>query len=592
MMVLNRYKDALPADTIRYIKDIISSLGVVPDVRITERVKGIYSATITDKINGWTTSGKGTTEEYCLASGYGEMIEHLCSYFAYDPSRLSKEAKDHLGFLRYPDEKTIRISEIPEQFPEVFADMKAAYCQSGREPENKRCVITVWETFLGSKTTNITPYYSVKEDRVVYLPEAIIGSLCGSNGGGAGNTPAEAIGHGLDEICERYAKQQIYTKRLTPPTISAEYIEDNYRFLHTIIQEVQEKYGYKVIVKDASLDKNLPVVAVLIIDQLNHKYLVNFGSHPSFAVALERCFTELFQVFDPENTGMKRKDLARWKSHTDKEFDSIRNWVSLLRDDTGIIPHTFFAGQDSWDFKPWTVDKDYNNVRGVRKQLINLQKLTDSNIYIRDFSFLGFPVYRVYIPGISTTCLSLDEQQLAAFVHGNKMISRIQSNDAFVLTKDEIQELLENVFHPDSFISSLIFRNLSNAMLNALTAALYLDLGEQEKAYGLLRQQDDRFCDCVIQDLELKQQGLSQKDRNALLELFYGPKELDFALCWRERNVFTALIMNFLGRKTINLNGNSSRDLNQTDKLHKAVKETMLKNIPNQSAIKETISSI
>ena len=131
-------------------------------------------------------------------------------------------------------------------------------------------------------------------------------SLCGSNGGGAGNTPAEAIGHGLDEICERYAKQQIYTKRLTPPTISAEYIEDNYRFLHTIIQEVQEKYGYKVIVKDASLDKNLPVVAVLIIDQLNHKYLVNFGSHPSFAVALERCFTELFQVFDPENTGITR----------------------------------------------------------------------------------------------------------------------------------------------------------------------------------------------------------------------------------------------------------------------------------------------
>ena len=100
----------------------------------------------------------------------------------------------------------------------------------------------------------------------------------------------------------------------------------------------------------------------------------------------------------------------------------------------------------------------------------------------------------------------------AAFVHGNKMISRIQSNDAFVLTKDEIQGAVgENEFHPDSFISSLIFRNLSNAMLNALTAALYLDLGEQEKAYGLLRQQDDRFCDCVIQDLELKQQGFVAK---------------------------------------------------------------------------------
>lgn len=585
-MDFNRYKDALPSDTINHIEGIIRSLGIVPDIIVTERVEGIYSATITDKTNGWTASGKGTTEEYCLASGYGETIEHLCSYFAYDPSRCSKEAKEYLGFMRYPDERTIRISEIPTRFPDVFADMEAAYCQSGKKPATAESVVAVWESFLGSTTTNIAPYYSVKEDRVVYLPEAIIGSLCGSNGGGAGNTPAEAIGHGLDEICERYAKHQIYSNRLTPPSVPFAFIEERFPFLFEIIQEIQRKYGYKVYVKDASLGENLPVVAVLIVDRVNHKYLVNFGSHPSFAVALERCFTELFQGFDPSNLGMKRKDLARWKCHTDNEFDAIRNWVSLLRDDTGIIPHTFFAGNNSWEFEPWTIDENHNNVCGVRTQLMNLTELTNSNIYIRDFSFLGFPVYRMYIPGVSTSCLSLDEKQLAAFVYGNKMIKCIQANNEPELSTDELKALLENVFHPDSFISSLIFRNLSDSMLNALTAALYLDLGEKETAYHMLTQQDDRFCDCAIQDLKLRHQGVSDRERNVLLELFYGPEELEFALCWREENVFVSLITEFLGRKTINFNGNSSRDAKQTDKLHKSVKETMVKNIPNQSAIK------
>lgn len=585
-MLFDRYKDAPPAETISHIDGIIASLGIVPDIRITERVKGIYSATITDKVNGWTTSGKGTTEEYCIASGYGEAVEHLCSYFAYDPSSLSQSAKEYLGFFRYPDEKSIQISDIPSLFPEVFSDMKSAYCQLGRTPESNQNVIDVWESFLSSKTTNIAPYYNVKKDRVDYLPEEIIGKLCGSNGGGAGNTPAEAIGHGLDEICERYAKHEIYKKRLSPPTVPSHFIEENYPFLQSIIDEIHCKYGYKVYVKDASLGKGLPVVAVLIIDQVNHKYLVNFGAHPSFAVAVERCFTELFQVFNPDDLGMKRKDLARWKCHSDNDFDGIRNWVSLLRDDTGIVPHAFFTGSNSWKFEPWSFEANYNNACGVRMQLANLQKLTDDSIYIRDFSFLGFPVYRVYVPGISTTCLSLDEQQLSAFAQGEKLIQCIRSNNEFILHSKELNALLENVFHPDSFISSLIFRNLSNSILNALTAALYLDLGEEEKAYSILANQDDRFCECVVRDYELKHQGVADVVRSGLLEMFYGAKELEFALCWREKNVFASLIVRFFGGNTINLNGNSSNDINQTDQLHKAIKETMLKNIPNQAAIK------
>ncbi len=584
-MQLNRYKDAAPEVTVARIREITDQLGINLQVKLHERVPGVYSASVTDKQNGWTACGKGSSEAYCLASGFGETIEHLCSYFAYDTSRLSPQAQAHLGFQRYPDEVSIRIREIPSRFPQVFADMVSAYCRDGSKLHREEDVLEVWQRYLGSTQTTAVPWFSVRQRKTVYLPDVIIGALCGSNGGGAGNTPEEAIGHGLDEICERYAKYCIYTRRLTPPTVPDSYIRAHFPDLAQIMDRICANRDFRLVVKDASMGLGLPVVAVLLIDTHSQRYMVNFGAHPRFEIALERCLTEMFQQFSPENRGMKRKDLAKWRPCTEEELDGIRNWVSLLRDDTGLVPDSFFAGEEGWSFIPWQRTEDYSNAAGMRHQLDTLLSVTESDIYIRQISFLGFPVYRVYIPGLSAICIALNQQQLRSYEEGAALVRQLQQGNTLPLSRPQLEALRDQVFAPSAFVPSLIFRNMSEQILNALYAALCYDLGQQQKARDILEAQDDRFCRCASEELRLCAEGASQEKRNTLLELFFGKKELAFAACWREKQVFSALITQFFGGGNIHFNGNSSTDTGSTDTLHMRLKEAMLQHIPDQQEI-------
>ena len=584
-MSYSKFKDALPEDTVMHIKKIYKDLGLSLEYDIEEKVDGIFSATITDPINGWNTCGKGTTAAYCQASAFGESMEHICSYFAYDTHSLSDEANQYLGFLRYPDEKMVTLKDIPILAPDVYRDMVDAYCRLGKQSPSMLDVIGVWEKFLGTANTTIVPYYNVRKKKIVYLPDIIIANLCGSNGGGAGNTPAEAIGHALDEISERYVKFQIYNKRLTPPTISRSYIKELCPELDNLMNQIEEKGNFKILVKDASMGVGLTVIAVLLVDQEKQRYLANFGAHPRIEIALERCLTEMFQLYSPGKLGMKRKGMAKWRNLSDADIDGIRNWVSLLRDDTGVIPDSFFAGKPSWSFVPWKQYVEYSNKIGVKEQLHNLLNITQSDIFIRNISFLNFPVYRIYIPGISTTYLSLDEQQLSAFEIGNKLVSRIKQNINENLTKSELIQLRDSVFDPCSFVSSLIFRSMSESMQNAFRASLFYDLGEKDKAITILNNQDDRYCQCVIRDFELAEKGIDIDTRNELLSLFYGKDEADFAACWQRTNVFLTLLRKYVIEKSFNLRGNASKDLFRTSYLHKRVKLMMSKNIPNQIEI-------
>lgn len=584
-MSYNKFKDALPEDTVTHIKKIYKDLDLSLKYNLEEKVGGIFSATITDTVNGWTTCGKGTTAAYCQASAFGESMEHLCSYFAYDTHSLSDDANQYLGFLRYPDEEMVSLKEIPVLAPDVYRDMVDAYCRLGKQSPSTTDVISVWEKFLGTTNTTIVPYYSVRHQKIVYLPDIIIANLCGSNGGGAGNTPAEAIGHALDEISERYVKFQIYNKRLTPPIISRNYIREICPELDDLISQIEKKENFKIIVKDASMGRGLTVVSVLLVDQEKQRYLANFGAHPRFEIALERCLTEMFQLYSPEKQGMKRKGMAKWRNLSDDDFDGIRNWVSLLRDDTGVIPDSFFAGKPSWRFVPWKQYVEYNNRMGVKEQLHNILNITNADIYIRNVSFLGFPVYRIYVPGISTTYLSLDEQQLSAFEIGNELVSRIKQNINENPTQNELIQLRDSVFNPNSFISSLIFRSMSESMQNAFQASLFYDLGDKATAISILSKQDDRYCQCVIRDFELAEKGIDINTRNELLLLFYGKEETDFVACWQTTNVFLNLLRKYVIEKSFNLHGNASKDLSKTSSLHERIKLMMTKNIPDQMEI-------
>ena len=118
-MKYSKYKDASPEETIKTIKKIYDEkLGLKLKLNVSKRIDGIFSATLTDIDAGWNTCGKGTSDLFCAASAYGESVEHLCNYFAYEITNLSKEANEAFGFEKYPDEVKKDLTYIYTEMPD------------------------------------------------------------------------------------------------------------------------------------------------------------------------------------------------------------------------------------------------------------------------------------------------------------------------------------------------------------------------------------------------------------------------------------------------------------------------------------------
>ena len=73
-----KWKDASPFDTVSRIRGLLAGFGI----KCTEQIEdpllpGCYSSRImADGLEDYiATNGKGTTPEYCLASGYAEFME-------------------------------------------------------------------------------------------------------------------------------------------------------------------------------------------------------------------------------------------------------------------------------------------------------------------------------------------------------------------------------------------------------------------------------------------------------------------------------------------------------------------------------------
>lgn len=165
-MKYKKYKDALPQDTVDCIKKIYKEINLDMQVTVERRIEGIFSATVVDVKNDWKTCGKGTDEAYCLASAYGESVEHLCSHMAYDRKALSKEAKEYLDFERYPDEKFIDIDDIPDMAPEVYSDMRDAFNRLGEITCERKRILEAWKKYLKAEKTTFAPYYSVRKRKL------------------------------------------------------------------------------------------------------------------------------------------------------------------------------------------------------------------------------------------------------------------------------------------------------------------------------------------------------------------------------------------------------------------------------------------
>lgn len=229
----------------------------------------------------------------------------------------------------------------------------------------------------------------------MYFPTNLIENLFLSNGMSAGNTLEEAQVQCLSEIFERAVKREIIVGEMALPDVPQEVLA-KYPDILAGIQALEEQ-GFPVLVKDASLGGQFPVINVTLMNPRTGGVFASFGAHPNFAVALERTLTELLQGRSFEGLN----DLARptFSSHAVTEPN---NSVEHFIDSSGVVSWRFFSAKADYDFVEWDfTDGGRNNNAQEAELLFGLLQEMGKEVYVAVFEHLGATACRMLVPDYS-----------------------------------------------------------------------------------------------------------------------------------------------------------------------------------------------
>ncbi len=389
------YKAALPEKTVAKVEEILKRLCILTDVRSFGK-DGMACSARVRLIDGQLssldtgTNGKGMDGSYALASAYGELMERIenkmllftVKYaspdFVRNNPELSHLASFGLKFRYFPDEKNERLTE-------------AELCEWGRRllPAS-----SLFGEMSDGQTYDMTflPFYSVLGGNVVNLPYDLIRLAAGSTGLCAGNTPQEALLQGLNEIFERHVLQRIYLDAPVLPTVSAELFSDDE--VGKRIANLEEATGWRVVIKDCSLGQGFPVLGLLIVDDAGGRYTFRLGADIHPEIALQRCFTEIFQGTDINESAFLPIDLS-------PDYDPSDGFRRNLLNGRGYFPNNIFIEKERLTEIWCDAPKPVGSIDGNFKSVIDWLETKKYDIFVRDNSFLDFPAYHVYISGLS-----------------------------------------------------------------------------------------------------------------------------------------------------------------------------------------------
>ena len=217
----------------------------------------------------------------------------------------------------------------------------------------------------------------------------------------AGNTYEEAIVQGLSEICERESIKRIFTNKIRCKTVpKQEYIK--YEQIRNII-EFYEKNGFKITIKDASLNETIPVICTIF--EKNGIYSLRFGAHPSLPIAIERTFTEQLQCINIEEYEKLIKECPYYTKEevNDTPIENIILSISHMFvsfEKNKLIDDIFLNDeiQDKNKLTVWIKNENKITNKELLKFLLKKLSKISSNIFIKDMSFLKFPTVYIFIP--------------------------------------------------------------------------------------------------------------------------------------------------------------------------------------------------
>ncbi|MFJ1572821.1 OsmC domain/YcaO domain-containing protein [Pseudomonas sp. NPDC088322] len=387
-------KDLPLEQTIANMSGILAGLGMKIEIASWRNiVPNVWSLHVRDAHSPMCfTNGKGATKEGALASALGEFIERLnCNFFYND--QFWGEDIANAEFVHYPDERWFK----PGSKDALPVEILDEYCLEIYNPDGELRGSHLYDTNSGNVKRGICslPFVRQSDGEVVYFPSNLIENLYLSNGMSAGNTLAEAQVQCLSEIFERAVKREILEGELALPDVPEDVLA-KYPGILAGIKGLEEQ-GFPVLVKDASLGGEFPVMCVTLMNPRTGGVFASFGAHPSLEVALERSLTELLQGRSFE--GLNDLPQPTFESHAVTEPN---NFVEHFIDSSGVVSWRFFSAKADFEFVEWDFSGEGENSNEEEAAtLFGILELLGKEVYMAVYEHLGAKACRILVPDYS-----------------------------------------------------------------------------------------------------------------------------------------------------------------------------------------------
>ncbi|WP_394225216.1 OsmC domain/YcaO domain-containing protein [Pseudoalteromonas spongiae] len=474
-------KDLPLEQTIQNMTKILEDLGMKIEISSWRNiVPNVWSLHIRDAASPMCfTNGKGASKESALCSALGEFIERLNCNFFYNDQFFGEEIANS-DFVHYPNEKWFKPGPDDELPNEILDD----YTLDIYDPEQELRGSNLIDTNSGNVERGICsiPYTRHSDGETVYFPSNLIENLFLSNGMSAGNNLAEAKVQCLSEIFERAVKRQIIEQEIVLPDVPEDVL-NKYPSIVAGIKGLEEQ-GFPVVIKDASLGGQFPVMCVTLMNPKTGGVFASFGAHPSFEVALERSLTELLQGRSFE--GLNDVPKPTFNSMAVQEPE---NFVEHFIDSTGTISWRFFSAKHDYEFVEWdfsgTNQEECDALFGILEDI-------GKEAYVAEFTGLG-TACRILVPGYSEVYPAED----LIWDNTNKaLLYRDDILNLHSLSDDELADLVNRLEESelDNYIDIITLIGIEfdeNTVWGQLTILelkllIYLALGDLEEVNNLV----------------------------------------------------------------------------------------------------------
>ena len=384
-------KDAALETSIARMQQTLAESGFhVEEISWLNPIKNLWSVHLRDRDCPLLfTNGKGASQLAARASALGEFFERLASHYFWSHYYLGEAYATHT-VAHYPQERWFALDENSDAWP---PELLTPSLQDFYNPEGTIPAKTLVERNSGDLKRGICtlPMTRLRDDKCVFFPINILGNLYVSNGLAAGNTPSEARVQALCEIIERHVKFRIIGEALALPDVPEEVLA---RFPNIAADiTALRAAGFGILVKDASLGGQYPVVNVSLLNPKDQGCFCSFGAHPCFEVALERALTELLQ-----GRALDALDGFPEPGFDADEVASAPNLEIHFVDSSGVVSWNFLSSTPDFAFCDWNFNRsstdDYDD-------LLTRLHAAGYDVYIAEHTQMGVYVCRIVVPGFS-----------------------------------------------------------------------------------------------------------------------------------------------------------------------------------------------